>query len=62
MIRKNDIIIVGVHLQMVDFGSWQGSSVFATAGIVCLFRGLQKSENAARGRKMPFVDVTLFSR
>jgi hypothetical protein len=45
-----------VHPQVVDFGSWQGSSVFATAGIVRLFRGLQKSENAARGRKMPFVD------
>jgi hypothetical protein len=29
------------------FGSWQGSSIFATAGIVRLFRGLQKSENTA---------------
>jgi hypothetical protein len=41
---------------MVDFGSGQGLSVFATAGIVCLFRGLQKSENAALGQKMPFPD------
>jgi len=27
-----------VYPQVVDFGSWQGSSVFATAGIVRLFR------------------------
>jgi hypothetical protein len=37
---------------MVDFGSGQGLSVFATTGIVFLFRGLQKSENAALGQKM----------
>jgi hypothetical protein len=41
---------------MVDRGSGQGSSVFATAGIVGLFRGLQKSENAALGHEMPFPD------
>jgi hypothetical protein len=39
---------------MADFGSGQGLSVFATTGIVCLFRGLQKSENAALGQKMLF--------
>jgi hypothetical protein len=39
---------------MVDFGSGQGLSVFATTGIVCLFRGLQKSENAVLGQKMLF--------
>jgi hypothetical protein len=41
---------------MVDFGSGQGLSVFATTGIVCLFRGLQKSENAVLGQKMLFPD------
>jgi hypothetical protein len=41
---------------MVDFGSGQGLSVFATAGIVMLFRGLQKSENEALGQKMPLPD------
>ena len=42
--------------EMVAFGSGQGLSVFATTGIVLLFRGLQKSENAARGQKMLFPD------
>jgi hypothetical protein len=41
---------------MVDFGSGQGLSIFATAGIVRLFRGLQKYENAALDRKMLFLD------
>jgi hypothetical protein len=41
---------------MVDFDSEQGLSVFATAGIVRLCRGLQKSENADLGQKMPFMD------
>jgi hypothetical protein len=48
---------------MVDFGSERGLSVFATAGIVRLFRKtgmamplLQKSENEALGQKMPFPD------
>jgi len=45
---------------MVEFGSGQGLSDFAIphgAGhIVRLLRGLQKSENAALGPKMPFPD------
>jgi hypothetical protein len=41
---------------MVDFGSEQGLSDFETAGIASLFRGFQKSENAALGQKMPFPD------
>jgi hypothetical protein len=45
-----------VHPEIVDFGSGQGLSVFATTGIVFLFRGLQKSENAAPGQKMLFPD------
>jgi hypothetical protein len=45
-----------VHPEIVDFGSGQGLSVFATAGIVWLFRGLQKSENAALSQKMLFPD------
>jgi hypothetical protein len=45
-------ILNSVHPEIVDFGSGQGLSVFATTGIVCLFRGLQKSENAALGQKM----------
>jgi hypothetical protein len=45
-----------VRPEMADFGSGQGLSVFATTGIVVLFRGLQKSENAALGQKMLFPD------
>ena len=45
-----------VRPEMVDFGSERGLSVFATTGIVHLFRGLQKSENEALGQKMPFPD------
>jgi hypothetical protein len=41
---------------MVDVGSGQGLSIFATAGMVLLFRGLQKSENAGLGQKMLFPD------
>ena len=41
---------------MVDFGSGQGLSNFETAGIAGYFEDFQKSENAALGRKMPFVD------
>jgi hypothetical protein len=48
--------ILSVHPEIVDFGSGQGLSVFATTGIVRLFRGLQKSENAALGQKMLFPD------
>jgi hypothetical protein len=48
--------LVSVHPEIVDFGSGQGLSVFATTGIVRLFRGLQKSENAAMGQKMLYPD------
>ena len=41
---------------MVHFGSGQGLNFFAATGIVLLFQGLQKSENAAPGRKMPFLN------
>ncbi|CAD7847171.1 MAG: hypothetical protein [Olavius algarvensis Delta 4 endosymbiont] len=48
---------------MVNFGSGQGLSDFETAGIAGYFEDsaiaslrAQKSENAALGRKMPFVD------
>jgi len=42
--------------EMVDFGSRQGLSIIAAAGIVRLFRGLQKNENTALIRKMLFPD------
>jgi hypothetical protein len=53
-----------VHSQMVEFGSEQGLSDFETNGVAApviaghswLCRGFQKSENAAPGQKMPFVD------
>jgi len=48
--------LISVHAKMVDFASGQGLSFFATAGIVRLFRGLQKSENAALDQKMLFPD------
>jgi len=41
---------------MVDFGSGQGRSLFATTGVEALRRGLQKDENAVMGRKMPFME------
>ena len=41
---------------MVDVGSGQGLSIFATAGMVLLFRGLQKSENDGLGQEMLFPD------
>ncbi len=41
---------------MVDFGSEQGLSIFETGGVDHLRRGFQKSENAAPGQKMPFVN------
>jgi len=47
---------LSVPPEIVDFGSGQGLSVFATGGIVYLFRGLQKSENAALDQKMLFPD------
>ncbi len=48
--------IFRVHSQMVDFGSVQGRSVFVTAGVAALRRGLQRRENAGMGQKMPFMD------
>jgi len=42
-------VITGVHPEMVDFGSGQGRSLFATGGVVALRRGLQKDENAGLG-------------
>jgi hypothetical protein len=45
-----------VYLEMVDFGSTQGRSPFATAVVVSLRRGSQKDENAVLGQKMPFPD------
>jgi len=54
--KSAQVKLDSVHPEMVDFGSEQGLSVFATAGIVVLFRGLQKSENAALGQKMLFQD------
>jgi hypothetical protein len=41
---------------VVDFGSGQGQSYFATAGVEALRRGLQKSENIGLNRKMLFLD------
>jgi len=41
---------------MVDFGSGQGRSLFATTGVAALRRGLQKDENTGLERKMPFLD------
>jgi hypothetical protein len=54
--KNFDWKLISAHPEIVDFGSGQGLSVFATTGIVCLFRGLQKSENAALGQKMLFSD------
>jgi hypothetical protein len=48
--------LFNVHLEIVDFGSGQGRRIFSTAGIVSLFRGLKKFENAAMGQKMLFPD------
>lgn len=47
---------------MVACGSDQGRSVLATATVAALRRGLPKRENAGLGRKMPFVDGTLFRK
>ena len=49
--RKNS-----ARSEMVDFGSGQGRSDLKTAGVAELRRGFPKSENAGRGRKMPFMD------
>jgi hypothetical protein len=45
-----------IRLRLIGFPMRFSGSVFATTGIVSLFRGLQKSENAARGQKMLFQD------
>jgi hypothetical protein len=39
--------IFSVHPEMVDFGSGQGRSDFATAGVVGLRRGLQRVRTPA---------------
>jgi hypothetical protein len=41
---------------MVDFGSGQGRSDVETAGVAALRRGIQQSENAGMGQKMPFLN------
>ena len=38
------------HPEMVDFGSGQGRSLFATTGVAELRRGLHKDENAGLTR------------
>jgi len=45
-----------VHPETVDFGSGQGRSLFATAGVAALRRGLRKGENTGLGRRMLFMD------
>jgi hypothetical protein len=44
---------------MVDFGSEQGLIDFGTGGIARLFRGFQKSENAALGPKYALFTIFL---
>ena len=41
------MLVVSVHPEMVDFGSGQGRSDFATAGVVRLRRGLQRARTPA---------------
>ena len=41
---------------MVNFGSWQSPNEFSTGGIARYFEDWKREENAARGRKMPFMD------
>jgi len=41
--------------EVVDCGSDQGRSVFATGGVAALRRGWRKRENAGLGRKMPLL-------
>jgi len=50
------LFTINAHPEMVDFGSRQGPSEFASAGLVRLFRGMQMRENAAGGRKTLFLD------
>jgi hypothetical protein len=44
------------HSEMVDFGSGQGRSLFATTGVAALRLGLQKDENTGLEPKIPFPD------
>jgi hypothetical protein len=61
--KKREKDITSVRPQMVDFGSEQGLSDLETGGIARYFEDsakaslrAPKSENAALGQKMPFVD------
>jgi hypothetical protein len=47
-------LLVSVRSEMVDFGSSQGRSDVESAGVAALRRGIQQSENAGMGQKMPF--------
>ena len=44
------------HVCDVALAKAKGRSDFATAGVARLRRGLQRSENAGMGRKVPFMD------
>ena len=55
-INIHEQTLYSVRQEMVDLGSGQGRSDFATAVVAALRRGLQKSENADLERKMPFID------
>ena len=54
--QADKILLVGVHPEIVDFGSRQGRRIFSTGGVVRLRRGSNKSENAVLGRKILFLD------
>jgi hypothetical protein len=43
--------LLSVYAEMVDFGSGQGRSDFATAGVVRLRRGLQRTRTPARAER-----------
>ena len=43
--------LLRVYAEMVDFGSGQGRSVFATAGVVRLRRELQRTRTPARAER-----------
>jgi hypothetical protein len=48
-----------VRSERVDFGSGPGRSEVETTGVAAPRRGSRHSENAGRGRKMPFLaDIT----
>jgi hypothetical protein len=48
--------LTNAHLEMVDFGFWQGRIRLAPTGVARLRRGPTEGENAVRGQKMPFLD------